>query len=388
MRLSGIICFGLWLIAGSAMAEVSLNIVYLRQIVAQPPTLSNLDPEPGDQGLAGAKLGLQDNRTTGQFLDHSYDMMVETVAPKGDLLTAAKAALARSPFLLVDAPASDLLRIADLPTARDAILINVSAPDMALRSNECRRNLLHSIPSVAMRADALMQFFVHKRWTNLAMIAGPGKADQQLALAFRHAIRKFGLRLRAEKTWNFDADMRRSAAQEVPLFTQELGKHDALLIADALGDYGRYIAYNTWLARPVAGSEGIVPAAWSPVMEQWGAAQLQGRFFALANRPMRPRDYAAWAAMRALGEAATRTNSAAPEVLRAYVLSDAFELAGFKGRPMSFRQWNGQLRQPISLSTSRALVAQAPLEGFLHQRNELDTLGLDAPESQCSKFED
>jgi len=44
---------------------------------------------------------------------------------------------------------------------------------------------------------------------------------------------------------------------------------------------------------------------------------------------------------------------------------------------------DGQLRQPVLLSTDRSLVAVAPIEGFLHQRNELDTLGYDKMESLC-----
>ena len=121
-------------------------------------------------------------------------------------------------------------------------------------------------------------------------------------------------------------------------------------------------------------------------MEQWGAVQLQNRFEDHAGRNMRSKDYAAWAAVRALGEAVTRTASDDPNVLRAYMLSDEFELAAFKGRPLSFRSWNGQLRQPIPVVHPSAVVAVAPLEGFLHPTSELDTLGLDAPQSRCTAF--
>ena len=102
---------------------------------------------------------------------------------------------------------------------------------------------------------------------------------------------------------------------------------------------------------------------------------------------MTPRDYAAWAAIRAVGEAVTRTSSADAATVRDFLLSDAFELAGFKGRPLSFRSWNGQLRQPIPLVTRSAMVAQAPLPGFLHQRTELDTLGIDEAETLCTAFQ-
>ena len=371
-----------------AWAEVELPVTYLKLEVPRPPVLSNLDPLPDDLGEAGAQLGLADNQTTGKFLGHNYSLTVTRVPEGGDWLTAARAALAESPFLILDAPAQAQLELADLPEARGAVLFNATDPDAALRDETCRANLLHTLPSTTMRADALMQFLVKRRWTELTLISGDHPGDTAFAEAMRRSITKFGLALKAEKTWVFDADMRRNASQEVPLFTQDFGDYDMLLIADELGDFGRYIAFNTWQARPVAGSEGLKPVAWSWVVEQWGAAQMQGRFEDLAGRDMRSEDYAAWAALRTLGEAVTRTQSADPATLRAYILSDDFELAGFKGRKMSFRNWNGQLRQPIPLVTERAVVAKAPLEGFLHQRTELDTLGIDQGETECTAFQE
>lgn len=367
-------------------AETAVSITHL--IVAQPapPTLSNLDPVPADLGEAGAAVGLSDNTTTGRFLGHDYTLDTIRVAEDADPLAAARAALLAAPFVLIDAPAERITAIADLPEAAGKLLFNVSAEDPALRSDQCRANLLHSAPSLAMRTDALVQFFVRKRWSDIVMIAGQHPADQAYAAAMERSLAKFRIDLKARKDWIFDADMRRNAAQEVPLFTQEFGDYDALVVADEEHDFGRYILYNTWAARPVTGSEGLTAETWAPVVEQWGAAQLQSRFEAHAARPMRPEDYAAWAAIRAIGEAVTRTQSADPQTLRAFMLSDAFELAGFKGRPLTFRNWNGQLRQPIPLVHARALVANAPLEGFLHQRTELDTLGLDEPESQCAAF--
>jgi ABC transporter substrate binding protein (PQQ-dependent alcohol dehydrogenase system) len=174
--------------------------------------------------------------------------------------------------------------------------------------------------------------------------------------------------------------------EEIPRFLQDLPDHDVLLVADETDDFGRYVEHNVWLPRPVAGSDGLRPVAWSHVIEAWGAVQLQNRFEDAAGRPMQSRDYAAWLAVRAVGEAVTRTNSADPGTWRAYMLSDAFQLDGFKGRGLSFRAWNGQLRQPIAVANARALVTMAPVEGFLHQRNEMDSLGLDAPESACTAF--
>ena len=369
-----------------AAAELQLPVTYLRVATPLPPVLSNLDPVPEDLGIAGAQLGLSDNLTTGRFMGHDFSLNVVEVPEGSNPIFAAREALQVTPYLILDAPAEVLLDIADLREAKGAVLFNASAGDKRLRAEDCRANVFHSVPSENMRSDALMQFLQSRRWTDLVLVSGDKPQDVAFAAALKDSARKFGLEIRAEKSWVFDADMRRNASQEVPLFTQDLGDHDVMLVADELGDFGPYIAYNTWHPRPVAGSEGLRPVAWSRVVEQWGAAQLQSRFEEAAGRDMRPRDYAAWAAMRTLGEAVTRTNSSEPATLRDFILSDAFELAGFKGRPMSYRRWNGQLRQPIPVVTDRAVVATAPLEGFLHQHSELDTLGLDAPESACTAY--
>jgi len=374
----------LW--ALSAQAGVDVAVTYLRVEVPAPPTLSNLEPVPDDLGLAGATTGLEENATTGRFTGQSYTLEVVSVPEGGDYAAAARAALAASRLLLVDAPAEALLGIADLPEAKGALIFDVAGQQTRLRDADCRANVLHTAVSFAMRADALVQFFVLRRWTNLVMVAGTHPDDLAFAEALTRSAAKFGLKVRQTKTWAYDADMRRSASAEVPLFTQDFGDYDVLIVADEAHDFGHYILYNTWEPRPVAGSEGLAPVGWSPVMEQWGAAQLQSRFREGAGRDMAPRDYAAWAAMRTIGEAVTRTGSADPQDLRAYILGPEFELGGFKGRPMTYRPWNGQLRQPVALVHPRAMVAQAPLEGFLHQVNELDTLGIDRPESNCAAF--
>jgi len=365
---------------------LEINIAYIRQQQDRPPVLSNLDPIPEDEGLAGAILGNADNAGTGKFLNHKYLLSVFELDQNGTLTAVSGPQDQPGDLILIDAAAAPILRFADRPENANRLIINMRSPADALRDTDCRANLLHTIPSYGMRADALAQFLLLRRWDDLVMIRGRHPNDRAFAAAIETSTRKFGLKIRATKDWIEDADLRRSASTEMPLFTQSLPAHDILIVADETDDFARYLPFNTWLPRPVAGSEGIRPTGWSPVVESWGAAQLQARFRDSAARPMRPVDYAAWAAVRTLGEAVTRTNTADAAILRDYILSGAFELAGFKGRALSFRTWNGQLRQTIHLVHPRAVVANAPLPGFLHQFTELDTLGLDAPETACRAF--
>ena len=375
-------------VAAPARAELPVAITYLRLEVDRPPVLSNLDPVPEDLGLAGAEVALADTQTTGSFMGHAYALTLVSVPPGGDLTAAAAEALKTSQLILIDADPAAILSVADLPEAQDALLFNVSSGAENLRSADCRANLLHTIPEDAARTDALMQVLQRKQWQTTVLITGPKPADQAFAKALRRSATKFAITIAAEKDWTFDTDLRDSTMDEIPRFTQDFPAHDVILVADETDDFGRYIEHNSWLPRPVAGSDGLIPTAWSHVIESWGAVQLQNRFEAAAGRNMRGQDYAAWTAIRAIGEAVTRTNANDPATLRAFLLDPGFQMDGFKGRGLSFRAWNGQLRQPIAVVNSRALVTLAPVEGFLHQRNEMDTLGLDEPESACTAFKD
>lgn len=369
---------------------LDVNIVYIEQKIEHPPVLSNLVAWPDDEGVMGAMLGINDNNTTGRFLGQKYNLetlIFEVDEPKASRDEKIQGVLAEgSKLVVVNLPTEDLLSIVSLEESKDDLFFNAQSSDKNLRNEECRANLLHTIPSRAMHGDALMQFFTKKRWKQLFLIEGNGASDSALAEAMRQSIKKFNLKIVEDKRWIENADMRRNASNEVPVFTQAK-KYDAVVVTDEDRDFAQYIQYNTWLPRPVTGSAGLMPVTWSPVIEQWGAAQLQSRFVKLAERSMTGRDYSNWAAIRAIGEAVTRTGATDANTIRSYLMSDDFELAGFKGTSLSFRSWNGQMRQPIQLVHDRAVVATAPIEGFLHPITELDTLGYDKAESRCKSFD-
>ena len=94
-------------------------------------------------------------------------------------------------------------------------------------------------------------------------------------------------------------------------------------------------------------------------------------------------DMQAWTAGRLVGEAGARTHSGDPATLIAFIKSPDFSVAAFKGQKLTLRDWNLQLRQPILLFDGCNTVSVSPQEGFLHQFSELDTLGLDRPETKC-----
>ncbi|PUB43433.1 ABC transporter substrate-binding protein [Pseudomonas sp. GV047] len=371
-----------WAATGQAAeAPLQVQIGYLGYRPDPGPLLSNVIAEPADAGRRGAELAIIDSNSTGAFLNQRYSLTSATVDTPDALLAAAQAQHAQGLRLFViNAPAASLRQLsAALP---DSLLFNAGSPDDRLRSSDCLGNVLHTLPSRAMLADALAQFLVVRKWQKALLIVGPTEDDQAYAAALRRAAKRFGVQLVAEKAWRFDNDQRRSAQADMPLFTQT-AEYDVVLVADERGDFGEYVPYQTWYPRPVAGTQGLTPTGWHKTVETYGAAQLQKRFEALAGRWMNDRDFAAWMAVRSVASAVSKLRQVEPMAIRQVEISEQLPLDGFKGRKLSYRPWNGQLRQPIPIVQPRALVSTSPQDGFLHPTNEMDSLGYDKPEVTC-----
>lgn len=379
--IGGLVLWGL--LAGSVMADITLPVAYVAQARPSLPTLSGGAVPLSTSSEAGARLAVRDNDTTGKFLAQRFSLAAYHFAAEATaqhILAQLEAAPAK--FVVLDVPATTLEALLKQPKSAGYIWLNAGAPDDHLRQTRCLPHLLHTLPSRAMQADALAQYLATKRWKKWLLLMGGQPDDALFAAAMRRAAKRFGGQIMLEKKWAALHDARRTAQAEVPVMTQG-AEYDVVVVADEADLFGEAVPYRTWLPRPVVGTHGLVAAGWHSSAEQWGAAQLQNRFAALAKRPMTARDYAAWAAVRTVGEAAARTQSAVPAVLLDYIRSDRFALAAFKGRSLSFRAWNGQLRQPMLLAQPNALVSVSPQEGFLHPKTELDTLGLDAAEVRC-----
>lgn len=370
-------------VGAAAAAKQAIKIAYFTQELAAPPALSNLDPFIADKGLIGAELAIGDNNTTGQFTGQQFELKKVVVPIGADIVQAFNQQVGDDfGLVVVNLNAEQLLKLADLPNARNKLLFDVATSDDELRNGQCRQHVLHILPSRAMRADALAQYMLKKRWQKWFLAIGPAAEDQLYAAAVKRAAKRFGMKIVAEKNWSNDYDARRTAQSDVPVFTQG-EDYDVLVVADEQGLFGEYLDYRTWIPRPVIGTQGLIATAWHRTHEQWGAVQLQNRFKEKSGRWMEEADYGAYLAVRAIGEASVRSKSNQVQAIRDYLFSDAFALQGYKGMPLSFRPWDGQLRQPVLLAAPRSLVGVAPVEGFLHPKTELDTLGYDLPETGC-----
>jgi len=385
------VVFGLSALVTTALAAdpVEIGIGYLRRAGVKP-TLSMVEQPPENDGVAGARLAIDDNNTTGKFLNQHFTLE-ESRLKEGD--DAAKAAVALADrniaFIIADLPADSLLKAADALRDRGTVLFNAGAIDDRLREEDCRADVIHVAPTRSMLADGLAQYLVWKQWKRWVLVVGSHDEDRLFAEALRRSAMRFGAKIVQEKGFDDTGGARRTDSgvtliqRQMPVFTQQAPVYDILVAADESEVFASYLPYRTWDPRPVAGSAGLVPKSWDPAQDQWGAVQMQNRFLKLNSRRMTALDMQAWTAARMIGEAVSRVNSSDSKTVLDFLKGPDFSIAAFKGQRLTLRAWNLQLRQPILLVDGRMVVSVSPQEGFLHQVSELDTLGVDLPETKC-----
>ena len=369
---------------------------YIREMVEGPSPASRLDVEPKDAGVAGAKMAIEENNAGGRFLGDFYSLDVSTVAsPEAVVEAMQKLYDSGHRYFVVDASAPTLLKLADAAKDKDILLFNVSATDVSLRQEDCRKNIMHVVPDRYMLADALAQYLVIKKWTNWLLVHGSTEADLAYADAVRRAAQRFGANIVDTREYKDVSGGRRDDIGVIPPGKQAAldgaragnVEYQIIVVADEDQSFGPFMPYRGGGdARPVAGTTGLVATTWSPGHEKWGATQANNNFEKDFHRLMLPLDYQAYVATRTIGEAVSRNPGGDVAKVSAFIHGPELQLAPFKGIKQQYRPWDGQFRQPILIATDKVPVSVSPQRGFKHASHpeiEADTLGVDEPESKC-----
>jgi ABC transporter substrate binding protein (PQQ-dependent alcohol dehydrogenase system) len=359
----------------------------LKATLLVPADDTRLERSRAERGYLGhpggpAKDGLAMALEEGQFELDAAQAGVQVATQEAATLEAARNAAvaaekAGAAVLLVDLPTDWLLAVTD---AVKIPVLNLADAADRLRAQDCRARLFHLMPSERMRADALAQTLVSRKWAQLLLLVGPTPADVVRAATAEASIKRYGLKVVARKSFKLSADPRERDLAN-PLLLTSGASYDAVWVVDSDGEFARALPYRTVLPRPVVGDAGLVALAWHAQFERFGAPQVVRRFTKATKRPMTAHDWTAWMAGKALTAAAVAAPKG-PNPAWANALAKA-PVDGSKGVAMSFRAWDGQLRQPMLLTDGQGVIAQAPIDGLLHPSNVLDTLGADAPEKLC-----
>ncbi len=376
-------------VSAVAAETLDVKIGFIRRPKHQE-TISLVQMPPPNDGLAGAQMAVDDNNTTGRFLNQHFELTDVHLKKDSDAVAAVQQLAAQHVSLvLTDLPADVLLKAADAGKAHGMLFFNAAATDDRLRQQECRANVIHVAPSRAMLADGLAQYLIWKKWSRWLLVVGSHKRDQLYAAAIKRAAKRFGAKIVQERVFKDTGGARRSDSgvvqiqQQIPVFTQQAPDYDVLVAADESQVFANYLPYRTWEPRPVAGSAGLVPTSWDASNYLWGGIQMQNRFTEHFKRLMTALDMQAWTSVRMIGEAVQRTSSNDPKTLLNFMKGPKMALGAYKGQRLTVRDWDLQLRQPILLTDGRTIVSVSPQAGFLSQHSELDTLGFDKPETKC-----
>ncbi|MBD3679031.1 MAG: amino acid ABC transporter substrate-binding protein [Rhodobacteraceae bacterium] len=332
--------------------------------------------------LDGVRLGFRDTRVLGRALGVKFELTERLIAEEETVAGVLRDVLDGEPLaVLIDLPRDAMAEAIATAQPQDT-LINIRDGANHWRQEGCSPALLHSAPSDSMLTDALAQHLRGQSWPRVLLLHSDSERDLEIVEAVRRSAAKFGLRIVDEKNFELTNDPRRRDRNNIALLTGG-PTHDVIWIVDDEGEFGRYVPFHTYAARPVVGSEGLSPRAWHWTFERYGAPQLNQRFRRIAERDMTSEDWAAWVAVRSVVDAVTSVRSADRAAVSAALRSQDLSIDLYKGVRGNFRDWNGQLRQPILLATHNAVISVAPLQGFEHRTDTLDTLGWDRPESTC-----
>ncbi len=330
--------------------------------------------------VSGSELAIKDSHFIGQALGKTFNVIHETL-PEGEqavgfVTLKLTANLAQAAIL--DLPAEDIQAVVKSQATQNTVYFNIRNRSDALRLNTCNKNLFHVIPDDAMLSDALVQFAKSMGWQKALVLSSNSQIDLAQVGVFEKSAQKFGLTITDKRQFVAGSDPRQRDQNNVKLLTGG-SDYDVVFVADEEHDFSLRLPYRTYSPRPVIGATGLVPHAWHPLWDRNGAPQLNRRFFKFANRTMTEEDWAAWVAVKSVVEVYSKGETN----LEKGLVDPTLTLELYKAYPGSFRTWDHQLRQAILLATSDAVIATAPVEGALHEENNLDTLGLDAPEFIC-----
>jgi ABC transporter substrate binding protein (PQQ-dependent alcohol dehydrogenase system) len=346
-------------------------------------TAARYPAQPWGRPFDGARVALEESDFAGAAVGVKFELKRATAADVDGLMAALqKLQSAGARFFLLDAPDEVVAAVAQRTRGRDLLLFNLTALGDSLRQERCQPHLFHVAPDHAMLMDALAQFLVAKKWRQALVLKGQNPEDADLHAAFQRAAKRFGVNVVDTRPFVLNRDPRARAQNNVALLTAG-ADYDVVVVVDADGEFARDVPYEIQKPRPVVGSAGLVADWWHWAWERQGAPQLNNRFVKLTRRLMTGYDWSAWMAVKAVVESVLRTKSTEPRPIAGYLVGDQIALDGFKGARHAFRPWDRQLRQPLLLTTGNWVVERAPLDGFLHAKNVLDTLGFDQPETRC-----
>lgn len=361
----------------------------------------------GESAARGAELGFAEASQLAELLGRRLELIVSTASDAKETAGEARRLAERegAGIILGGVGPGAAGALADASGEARFIFLNVGCAADALRSL-CRPLTFHVEASFAMYADAVAAWAVPaglRRW----QLAAAGADDPACGRAARAVTARGGevagishLRGESDATRSL-AEARRSGADLLALCVEGPAR-EAALAAWVSERPGFEVAVLPGGTRRLAGLKagaraGVWPTLWHHRLFRYGAEQLDARFRERYGEPLDDRAWAGWMAVKAAVEAALRGGAAESTVLAERLAGRRAQFDGHKGRQLTFRPWDHQLRQPVYLVRGRpdrdapghfeplAELPEGEPGGALSSAEFLDRLGETSAEEPCAR---
>ena len=346
--------------------------------------------------LRGAKMGVAEADSLAQMFGKRIELAVPSVPGPEKLAGVASRLVKEGVPVLVgggDERAAEALR--EIALEGKALFLNVGSAADRLRTERCDRHTFHVFASVEMHVGAVGFWLIEekkaRRWALLTESEEVRRAVLALAEARGATVVEGAPAVSGTTDWRPTLERFRAAAPEalwiglgpgsLPGFFQQYGP--AGLSGQLVGITPDALGLPS-LEREAL--RGVWPVMWHHTLEKYSARDLNARHKRRFGEPLDGASWSAWAALKLVGEATVRAGTT-PQAILEYLESDP-PFDGHKGRPLTFRKRDHQLRQPLYLAqappvtagenrTSAALVvAEVP-------RGNLDAIFLSTGDGDC-----
>ncbi len=357
----------------------------------------------------GATLGAEEAARTAELLGRTFELVTVRTADREGVEDAVRRLVAeRGVYAIIGgADERSFAALSDAAERHGVLFLNAGCADPVVRDEHCRRHTLHVAASAAMYVDALAQWLAGeaglRRWCFVSAATPSAtavyeRARRALEAQGGEAVGRievgagpddFGALLRDVERTGADLVFVDLAGEERRRFLEHYSA--AAPGFEVTGPFEDPAESGEGVARPRV---GIWPTLWHHTLRRYGATQLNERFWTRFELPMDAPGWAGWFAVKIAWEAVNRASAARGSELVRFLESERAAFDGHKGRPLSFRPWDHQLRQPVYLVKPAAgpgdeegeVVAELPraARGQAAASQELlDRLGDSEEESRC-----
>jgi ABC transporter substrate binding protein (PQQ-dependent alcohol dehydrogenase system) len=367
------------------------------------------DSEIASYAIMGAQLGVEEANVTAGMFGTRVELIIEdaTTADNMRSLTRKLAAQEHVSAIIAALDDSATAELSTLSQQVRVVCLNTCARGGELRGEKCQRLTFHVEPDLAIHTHALGQWLVQnnrKRWQYVVSEQLFGQKVYQRANRFlqqqggadlgRSVITSGQSDFKDLLTHLADSDaeavMVALRGEELRNFLEQYKATEVkILLAGVPLDM-----IALWQATP-ASLQSVWVTSWYHGLERFSARELNRRFSRRFEKSAESFAWANWAAVKLVVEGVLRSGTTDASALVNY-FEGAPPFDGHKGKALTFRAWNHQLRHPLYVLKAREdkpenardllqLIAELPPPAAPGRSvvEVLDTLGEPQSESLC-----